>query len=96
MERLEAAPRIGIKRVPMVRDGKPVGGGVVHVWSVVVTANERAAVTVAVENVSGVKKVRANVEALPSYMRPFLRWGDTLSSSDKTANRSIPAASDRS
>lgn len=52
-----------------------VSGGVVHVWGVVVTADEQAAVKVAAENAPGVKEVRANVEALPSYMRPFVRAG---------------------
>lgn len=52
-----------------------VSGGVVHIWGVVVTADERAAVRVAAENAPGVKEVRANVEALPSYMRPFVRAG---------------------
>lgn len=52
-----------------------VSGGVVHVWGVVVTANEQAAVKVAAENAPDVKEVRANVEVLPSYMRPFVRAG---------------------
>ena len=52
-----------------------VSGGVVHVWGVVVTPAEKTAVRAAVESVPGVKEIRANVDALPAYMRPFIRAG---------------------
>jgi CBS domain-containing protein len=52
-----------------------VSGGVVHVWGVVVTPQEQAAVQVAAENAPGAKEVRANVDALPSYMRIVMRAG---------------------
>lgn len=52
-----------------------VSGGVVHMWGVVMTPQEQAAIQVAAENAPGVKDVRANVEALPSYMHPFVRAG---------------------
>lgn len=52
-----------------------VAGGVVHLWGVVATPTEQAAVRVAAENAPGVKEIRFNVEALPPYMRPFIRAG---------------------
>jgi len=52
-----------------------VSGGVVHVWGVVVTPEEQAAVLVAAEDAPGVKEIRANVDVLPFYMRPFVRAG---------------------
>ena len=52
-----------------------VAGGVVHLWGVVATAAEQAAVRVAAETAPGVTEVRFNVEALPPYMRPFMRAG---------------------
>lgn len=52
-----------------------VSGGVVHLWGVVATAEEKAAVRVAAESVPGVREVRDNVETLPPYMRPFIRAG---------------------
>jgi CBS domain-containing protein len=50
-------------------------GGVVYVWGVVVTPEEKAAVRAAVESSPGVKDIRANVDVLPTYMRPFMRAG---------------------
>ena len=52
-----------------------VSGAVVHIWGVVATPEEKAAVQVAAESAPGAKEVRANVDALPSYMRPFVRAG---------------------
>jgi CBS domain-containing protein len=52
-----------------------VSGGVVHLWGVVATPEEQAAVRVAAESVAGVREVRESVEALPPYMRPFIRAG---------------------
>lgn len=52
-----------------------VSGGVVHLWGVVATGAEQAAVRVAAESIPGVREVRFNVEALPPYMRPFMRAG---------------------
>lgn len=49
--------------------------GVVYVWGVVVTPAEKAAVLAAVESAPGVKDVRANIDILPTYMRPFVRAG---------------------
>ena len=49
--------------------------GVVHVWGVVATPEEKAAVRAAAESAPGVKENRANVGALPTYMRPFIRAG---------------------
>jgi len=50
-------------------------GGVVYVWGVVVTPEEKAAVRAAVETAPGVKDIRTNVDVLPAYMRPFMRAG---------------------
>jgi osmotically-inducible protein OsmY len=50
-------------------------GRVVHVWGVVVTPEEEAAVRAANESAPGVKEIRANVDVLPSYMRPLIRAG---------------------
>jgi hypothetical protein len=52
-----------------------VSGGVVHVWGVVATPEEKAAVRAAAESAPGVKEVRADVDAVPSYVRPFIRGG---------------------
>lgn len=52
-----------------------VSGGVVHVWGVTATPEEQAAVRVAAESSPGAKEVRTEVEALPWYMRPFVRAG---------------------
>lgn len=52
-----------------------VAGGIAHLWGVVATTVEQAAVRVAAESVSGVKEVRFNVEVLPPYIRPFIRAG---------------------
>ena len=52
-----------------------VSGGVVHVWRVVATPEEKAAVRAAAESTPGLKEIRANVDALPTYMRPFIRAG---------------------
>jgi CBS domain-containing protein len=52
-----------------------VSGGVVHVWGVVASPEEQAAVQVAVESVLGAKGARTNVEVLPLYMRLFVRAG---------------------
>ena len=49
-----------------------VSGGVVHVWGVVATPEEQAPVRAAAESALGVKGVRANVDALPTYMCPFI------------------------
>ena len=55
--------------------GVVVSGGVVHVWGVVATPEEQAAVRVAAESALGAKAVRANVDILPTYMHPFVRAG---------------------
>lgn len=52
-----------------------VAGSVVHLWGVVATAAEQAAVRVAAENAPGVTEVRFNVEVIPPFMRPFIRAG---------------------
>jgi CBS domain-containing protein len=52
-----------------------VSGGVVYVWGVVATPEEQAAARLAAENAPGAKEVRANVDALPSYMRIVMRAG---------------------
>jgi len=52
-----------------------VSGGVIHLWGVVATGAEQAAARVAAESIPGVREVRFNVEALPPYMRPFMRAG---------------------
>ena len=51
-----------------------VSDGVVHLWGVVETPEEQAAVRVAAES-AGAKEVRDHVEALPPFMRPFIRAG---------------------
>jgi osmotically-inducible protein OsmY len=52
-----------------------VTAGVVHIWGVVATQEEKAAVQVAAESTQGAREVRANVDVLPGYMHPFIRAG---------------------
>ncbi|HEY8268847.1 MAG TPA: CBS domain-containing protein [Xanthobacteraceae bacterium] len=42
-----------------------VSGGVVHIWGMVASADDREAVRVAAENVAGVKTVNLNIRATP-------------------------------
>lgn len=42
-----------------------VSGGVVHIWGMVASADDREAVRVAAENVAGVKTVNLNIQATP-------------------------------
>jgi len=68
MNLAEAGVRTGLLNVV-------VSGGVVYVWGVVATPQEQAAVQVAAQSAPGAKEVRANIDALPSYMRFVMRAG---------------------
>ncbi len=50
-----------------------VSSGVVRIWGIVATPEEEVAARVAVECAPGVKEIRASIQVLPFYMRPFVR-----------------------
>lgn len=52
-----------------------VSGGVVHLWGMVETPEEKNAVRVATETVLGVKEVRENIGVLPSSARAVM-WAE--------------------
>jgi CBS domain-containing protein len=70
VERALAAARIDRRFLKVV-----VSGGVVRVWGVVDTPEQRDAVRVAAENAPGVKTVHCNVDAVPASARAVM-WPD--------------------
>ncbi len=52
-----------------------VSSGVARIWGIVTTPEEQVAACIAAERAPGVKEVRANIQILPFYMRPFIRAG---------------------
>jgi CBS domain-containing protein len=50
-----------------------VSNGVARIWGIVTTPEEQVAARIAAESAPAVKEVRANVQIIPFYMRPFVR-----------------------